>query len=107
MGGINVSYNTTTGFIPVPEAKVKGSGIHDAISEKINIYPNPTNGELRIENGELRITNVEIYDVYGRKVLEPSLTVLRSYDLTVLSAGVYFLRIATDQGTVTKKVIKN
>ena len=30
--------------------------------------PNPTTGELKIENGELKIENVEVFDVYGRKL---------------------------------------
>ena len=73
---------------------------------RITLYPNPTNGELRIENGELRIMSVEIFDVYGRKILVPSLTVLRSYDLTVLHPGIYFVKITTEQGVVVKKVVK-
>jgi len=56
-----------------------GVGIASAtLSNQITVYPNPTTGELRIENGEWRtaapvgassaklINNVEIYDVYGR-----------------------------------------
>jgi len=79
--------------------------------ENIKIHPNPTTGVLnliqdRIENLELRIESVEVYDVYGRKVLEPPLTVLRSYDLTVLQAGIYFVKITTAAGEVTKKIVK-
>ena len=76
----------------------------------LTLYPNPTTGQLRITNYELRIESVEIYDAYGRKVLEDynsyDLTVLRSYDLTVFPAGVYFVRIQTDAGEVVKKVVK-
>jgi len=76
----------------------------------VQIYPNPTPGQLRITNYELLIDNVEIFDVYGRKVYDDcnsyALTVLRSYDLTIFPAGIYFLKITTEQGTVFKKVIK-
>ena len=34
----------------------------------ILLYPNPTTGELRIENGELKIKNVEIYDISGKNI---------------------------------------
>jgi len=92
------------------------------------VYPNPTTGELTIElrqaqlpNGELRtaapvgsssaklIKNVEIYDVMGKKLFEEkeNLTVLRSYDLAVFPNGVYFVKITTETGIVTKKIIKN
>jgi hypothetical protein len=81
-------------------------------SMSIQVYPNPTRGELRIENGKLRIENVEIFDVMGKKQKAESrkqkenLTVSRSYDLTVFPSGIYFLRIQTENGVITKKVVK-
>jgi len=92
------------------------SGITE-FQHKIKIYPNPTTGELRIElrqaqlpNGQLTtaapvgassaklIENVEIFDVFGRKVFEQktNLTVLQSYDLTVLPAGIYVIKISNE-----------
>jgi hypothetical protein len=79
-------------------------------SDKLQVYPNPTSGELTIMNNEqLTMNSVEVYDVYGRK----HLTVLQSYGLTVLNldiaafaSGVYFLRIQTEQGVIMKKVVK-
>ena len=92
----------------------------DAIDETqstnvIWVYPNPTTGVLNLVQERIEVAgqahndvqSVEIFDVYGRKVLEPSLTVLRSYDLTVLSAGIYFVKIHTENGIIMKKVIKN
>ena len=85
---------------------------------QITLYPNPTTGELRITNRshvsgklseanyELRVEKIEIFDIYGRKVLEPSLTVLWSYDLTVLQPGIYFVKIQTENGVVAKKLVK-
>jgi len=70
------------------------------------IFPNPTTGELTMDNGQWTIQSIEIFDVYGRKVLESPLTVLQSYDLTVLQPGIYFLKITTEKGIITKKVIK-
>jgi len=70
------------------------------------LYPNPTTGELTIDNGQLTINNVEIFDVYGRKILVPTLTVLRSYNLTVLQPGIYFVRVGFEGGGSVKKVVK-
>jgi len=90
----------------------------NALLSGITVYPNPTTGELTIDNGQLSITNVEIFDVYGRNVggKFPSNELegwtrsgrdgYRSYYLTVFPAGVYFLRIQTEKGMVTEKVIK-
>ena len=84
-------------------------GVNDFGKSDIRIYPNPTTGELRVDCRDAinRVSSVEIFDIYGRKVLEPSLTVLQSYDLTVFPAGIYFVKITTDAGIITKKIIKN
>jgi len=81
-------------------------GIGEITNYELRIYPNPTTGELTIDNGQLTINNVEVFDIYGRKVVEPSLMVLWSYDLTVLQSGIYFVRITTEQGVLVKKVVK-
>jgi len=92
-------------------------GIDENEDHGIMIVPNPTTGQLTINNGQLTIKSVEIYDVFGRKLLEEKenltglqfgkLTASRSYDLTVFPAGIYFLKITTETGMVTKKVIKH
>ena len=76
----------------------------------LQVYPNPTTGELRIDNGELIMENVEVFDISGKKLKGESKKengekeVL--IDISELAVGVYFLRIITDQGEVVKKVLK-
>jgi len=80
--------------------------------ENINlkIYPNPTTGELKIENGELKIKSIEVFDINGRKQKAESRrqkgqgkTVI---DMSHLPTGMYLLHIDTEQGEVIKKVVK-
>ncbi|MCL2040844.1 MAG: S8 family serine peptidase [Bacteroidales bacterium] len=80
-----------------------------ADGSSIIIYPNPTSGELRVESGELRVESVEIFDVFGRNVsrLTSHISHPISIDISHLPAGVYFLRIQTENNVVTRKVIKN
>jgi len=96
---------------------------------EVKVYPNPTNGELRITNRshvsgklsevnyELRIDNVEIFDIYGRKVGDkfPS-KVLEGgqpqadgviINIAHLQAGIYFVKITMGQGFAVRKVVKN
>jgi hypothetical protein len=40
--------------------------IEEKIINGIKIYPNPTTGELLVDNGELTIKSVEIYDIVGK-----------------------------------------
>lgn len=69
------------------------------------IYPNPTDGQLRIENGEWGIENIEIFDTSG-KVQKIERRIQNEIDISSLSAGIYFLRVKTEKGTIIKKIIK-
>ncbi|MCL2511042.1 MAG: Ig-like domain-containing protein, partial [Bacteroidales bacterium] len=75
--------------------------------DDIYVYPNPTSGELRIENGKLKIENVEIYDVLGKKQKTIFNFQLSTFNLTDLPAGVYFVRILTENEVVVRRIIKN
>jgi len=67
----------------------------------LRVYPNPTKGQLTIENGQLTIENVEIYNVVGQVVLSTealrSLMTLKSGESTIdvssLANGMYYLKI--------------
>ena len=101
---------------------VEPNEISEPATAGITLVPNPTTGELRIENGELRIENVEIFDVYGRTVganlcvrpdngeyVRPHTahrTPQTALDISHLQAGIYFVRIQTETGIITKKIIK-
>ena len=74
---------------------------------KISVYPNPTTGELRIENGEWRIEGIEIYDVYGRKCHVSRVTRHENeIDISNLQPGIYFVKVITKQGEIVRKILK-
>jgi len=85
--------------------------------DNIKIYPNPTTGELTIElrqaqlpNGELRMNSVEVFDIYGRKLSSHHLIISSSnhlINISHLQAGLYFVKVITEQGEIVMKVIKN
>jgi hypothetical protein len=81
-------------------------GIKD-YKDNIMIYPNPAKDELTITNYELRITNVELFDVLG-KCHASRVTRHENeakVDVSSLHSGIYFVKIITEQGSVTKKVV--
>jgi len=82
-------------------------GIDSQKSMQLKIYPNPTTGELKIESGELKIEHIDVYDVAGRKQLSTFNSQLSTeIDISHLSAGIYFVKVMTEQGEITKKIIK-
>jgi len=76
--------------------------------ENIQIFPNPTTGELQIQSSKFKVQNVEIYDVYGRNLTPqtPYPTPLTTINISHLHSGIYFVKITTDVGVVVKKVVK-
>ena len=85
-----------------------GEGVEMISSQNINIYPNPVEDHLYIETLTQTLT-VEIYDMYGRiQNLSNSATqqLGNSIDVADLNSGVYYIRITTDKGEITKLFIK-
>jgi len=90
----------------------ENSSIEQNQFDDIVITPNPTKGELRMENGKWRVKNVEIFDIYGRSVgailcvhTECNEIVI---DISNFPAGIYFVKIITTQNEfITKKIVKN
>ena len=81
-------------------------GISD-YEQMISLYPNPNNGRFTINNEQLIMNNVQVYDVYGKllKTVEVNANTAE-LDVRELSAGMYFVRISTEKGVVTKNFVK-
>jgi len=76
---------------------------------KVIVYPNPAIGELTITNYALRITCVEILGVDGKTLNNYQFSIVNSplkIDISHLQAGIYFIKITTEQGDVIKKIVK-
>jgi hypothetical protein len=81
--------------------------LHSYGLENITVIPNPTTGELRIENGGLRIENIEVYDIYGRNVSNLISQISnQTINISHLQIGIYFVKVTTEQGEVIKKIVK-
>ena len=76
---------------------------------EVVLYPNPTTGEVRIQNFESQILNFELFDISGKK-FNSEFRIQNSEFVTNIShlqSGVYFVKITTNSGrSVTKKIIK-
>jgi Secretion system C-terminal sorting domain len=83
-----------------------GTSNFDSVSNTINFYPNPATNMLTINNkSNSSINSISISDTNGRNVLEAK-NVSSTIDISDLSKGIYFVRLTTDAGSVTKKLVK-
>jgi hypothetical protein len=81
------------------------TGIAGIERVSVEIYPNPVKDMLQIENGEQRINRIEIVDLSG-KVIFQSNSLRNQINVSDLSQGIYFVKLETEKGTVTKKFVK-
>ncbi len=83
-------------------------GIDEVVRARdVEVYPNPLTNYLHINGNGNTILEVTVVDLYGRQVLfqtasEEQLTL----SMGSLSAGSYIVKIRTDYGTTTKKIVK-
>lgn len=73
----------------------------------VNVYPNPSNGELTIQLADNRAVKTTVFDVYGKVVFNQTLVNDTEYklDLTNLSTGIYFLQLQDGENNTTKRLI--
>jgi hypothetical protein len=73
----------------------------------LDLYPNPVQDKLYIET-EAEIEEIVVYDVYGRRQVTetPSHQGNLSVDVSNLNSGVYFVKIKTEEGNITKRFVK-
>lgn len=75
-------------------------------SGNFTVSPNPTADILKIANNtNVNVTSIEVTDMNGRVVKQVK-GMVDQINVAELNAGVYFLKIASDKGTGTTKIIK-
>ncbi|MBI4930338.1 MAG: T9SS type A sorting domain-containing protein [Bacteroidetes bacterium] len=76
---------------------------------QINIYPNPTSGQFNVQMSGLanmQMNSIEVYNVFGECIHQHiSTSSHQQIDLREAPEGIYFVKIETEQGIVSKKVV--
>ncbi len=71
--------------------------------KKISIYPNPVSDMLYFEAADTIIEKIMIFDLSGRKILEQNQ--VNNLSVSDLQKGNYILKIVSDKGIQTEKII--
>jgi hypothetical protein len=86
------------------------AGMDGLDANLVSIYPNPTENKVTIALGELaKETNqIDVLDITGKIVRQLSQLngTVAELELSNLAKGIYHVVISTNQGTITKQVIK-
>ncbi len=80
------------------------TGLADVEEGGITIYPNPVKDVLHIDMVDSNDIQVEIYNTAGDKLVD--VRNKNRISVSRLSSGVYFVKVITDKGVYSKKLIK-
>ncbi|MCX6269121.1 MAG: GEVED domain-containing protein [Bacteroidetes bacterium] len=116
-GGYMHAWITTTNaycwsFPPLMAAVIQGEEEQPAPAEsnRFRIYPNPSGGTFTLEQKGDRQTgnvHVEIFSMCGEKLMRTGMTgeQRHEFSLSGIPAGLYFVRVISDSGMETIKVV--
>lgn len=72
----------------------------------VDIYPNPSQGQLNIKGDKIKFSAVKIVNNIGQIVLEQAWNEA-VIDISGLTRGMYFVVVETGDGVVVRKVVRN
>jgi len=87
---------------------VEETGLENHLENDVVLYPNPAKEYVDIRvDGDVNVKMMEVYDVYGKLV--NTVNVIENptrINVSGLANGVYFVRVSTEEGVVTKTFVK-
>lgn len=92
------------------DACVSISATEQALLPNLSLFPNPTQGELTIHwTGTEQIDSYEILDISGKLMDKDAVAVQNQFQLNVeaLPAGIYWLRLVSEESRQTLKFIRH
>ena len=83
-------------------------GVEDSgLNYGLSIYPNPTDDELHIGIGQNVSVNIVISDNTGKEVFNRTVKdQVTTIDMSKLASGIYFVKMDTENGVITEKIVK-
>lgn len=82
-------------------------GVADYEVAEVSLFPNPTTGLVTIQSAASNIQRVEIYDIYGKLLMAENVYNTRAnVNVTAFASGVYMVRVSTDNGVFTSRLLK-
>ena len=110
---INITRTATTKSAEVTDAD---AGMLGAERDKLDVvvYPNPTKDVVNVQctMNNVHCSGIEVVDIYGKIITTVGTRFIASAEsptqinVSGLAAGMYFVRVTTDRGVVTKPFVK-
>lgn len=106
---IYFDYNSPVVTNTVTTIVVQTIGVNELAKNRLIVYPNPTNGKIKVDLKQLHCKLVQLIDVTGKVVYEKvgEQKNQLEVDLSGLATGCYHLLVVTNNEVVNSTVVKN
>jgi hypothetical protein len=83
-------------------------GTNDFLSSNFSVFPNPAKNVINFSNDTNAVVSlVEMTDLNGRVIKSQKVNATEGQiSISDLATGMYMMKITTDQGVATKKIVK-
>ncbi|WP_417611310.1 T9SS type A sorting domain-containing protein [Owenweeksia hongkongensis] len=103
--------NATSSFLLIDDVSILGEyvGVDESnhSPETVQLFPNPTSGNVTIESFATDPFTVKVYSLHGKLLFEDYAIMESQYQLDLIGpAGVYFVEVTSSEGNRVFKVLK-
>ena len=103
----NCGFNNLSDWSDPISVKTTDVGIENHLANSVTLYPNPANDIVNVQCTMYNVQLVEVIDVYGKVINTVNVTDNPTrINVSGLAAGMYFVRVSTEEGAVTKTFVK-
>ncbi|MGB0850077.1 MAG: T9SS type A sorting domain-containing protein [Bacteroidia bacterium] len=86
---------------------VARASVTEDLFNEVNVYPNPTNGKVKIDLGSLTSVSLKLYDLSGKVIYEVASVPSNTYEFDLkAAAGVYILEVNSNDKLMRTRIIK-
>lgn len=101
----NWQKDTTAHYVET-ETECETFGVADFPFQTLDVYPNPVKNKLHIK-AKQPLDNIQLFNLQGKRIRLKTLDKPQAIlDFSNLPQGIYFLKISTNQQSLTQKIIK-
>ncbi|HEY4539885.1 MAG TPA: T9SS type A sorting domain-containing protein [Faecalibacter sp.] len=85
---------------------VENLGSNDIANQSIKVYPNPVKDVVNLQTSK-EVKTIAIYNLAGQKIISKEVNIINpSLNVSSLPKGVYILKVETNEGSISHKIIK-
>lgn len=87
---------------------VNSVGVKEHKEISVQVYPNPTSGQFTVSLEGINQAGIKLYDASGKLIREKQQAQCKEIiDISEMAAGVYVIKITTENGIKIERLIKN